>query len=144
MTRRLFTRLLAAGVLIAGIAHGAAARSGKPTIVLVHGAFADGFGCRRVIPMLEHDGCSVIPVQKPLTSLTTDVETTKRVIDAQAGPAVVVGHSYDGAVITAAAAAAANINVKPLVYIAAFAPEGWPAQPELFASELRAAFRPLR
>jgi pimeloyl-ACP methyl ester carboxylesterase len=92
--------------------------------------------------MLEHDGCSVIPVQKTLTTVATDVETTKRVIDAQAGPAVVVGHSYGGAVITAAAAG--NVNVKALVYIAAFAPEGWPVQPELVASELRAAFRPLR
>jgi pimeloyl-ACP methyl ester carboxylesterase len=63
----------------------------------------------------------VIAVQNPLASLAGDVETTKRVIDAQQGPVVVVGHSYGGAVITQAAAG--NPNVKGLVYIAAFAPE---------------------
>jgi hypothetical protein len=54
--------------------------------VLVHGAFADGSSWQRVIPMLDRDRCSVIAVQKPLTSLAADVETTKRVIDAQARP----------------------------------------------------------
>ena len=93
----------------------------KPTIVLVHGAFADGSSWARVIPLLEGDGYAVIAVQNPLTSLADDVATTKRVIDAQKGPVVVVGHSYGGAVITAAAAG--NVNVKALVYIAAFAPD---------------------
>ena len=76
----------------------------KPTIVLVHGAFADGSSWARVIPLLENDGYTVIAVQNPLTSLSDDVATTKRVIEAQKGPVVVVGHSYGGAVITAAAA----------------------------------------
>lgn len=93
----------------------------KPTIVLVHGAFADGTGWQHVIPLLEADGYQVIAVQNPLTSLAADVETTKRVIDAQKGPVVAVGHSYGGAVITGAAAG--NPNVKSLVYIAAFAPD---------------------
>src|SRR6516162_820811 len=93
----------------------------KPTIVLVHGAFADGSGWQKVIPTLQSDGYPVIAVQNPLTSLPDDVATTKRVIDAQKGPVVVVGHSYGGAVITDAAAG--NPNVKALVYIAAFAPE---------------------
>ena len=93
----------------------------KPTIVLVHGAFADGSSWAKVIPMLEGDGYLVIAVQNPLTSLADDIATTKRVIDAQQGPVVVVGHSYGGAVITAAAAGRAN--VKALVYVAAFAPE---------------------
>jgi pimeloyl-ACP methyl ester carboxylesterase len=93
----------------------------KPTIILVHGAFADGSSWAKVIPILEGDGYSVTAVQIPLTSLADDIATTKRVIDAQKGPVVVVGHSYGGAVITGAAAGEAN--VKALVYIAAFAPD---------------------
>jgi pimeloyl-ACP methyl ester carboxylesterase len=93
----------------------------KPTIILVHGAFADGTSWQRIIPVLERDGYVVIAVQNPLTAFAADVETTKRVIDAQRGPMVVVGHSYGGAVITKAAAG--NSKVKSLVYIAAFAPE---------------------
>jgi pimeloyl-ACP methyl ester carboxylesterase len=92
-----------------------------PTVVLVHGAFADGSSWARVIPILERDGYAVIAVQNPLTSLGDDIATTKRVIDAQKGPVLVVGHSYGGAVITAAAAG--NPNVQALVYIAAFAPD---------------------
>jgi pimeloyl-ACP methyl ester carboxylesterase len=95
--------------------------STKPTIVLVHGAFADGSSWSKVIPILERDGYYVIAVQNPLTSLADDVATTKRVIDAQKGPVVAVGHSYGGAVITDAAAG--NTNVKSLVYVAAFAPD---------------------
>jgi pimeloyl-ACP methyl ester carboxylesterase len=93
----------------------------KPTIVLVHGAFADAVGWQKVIPILQRDGYPVIAVENALASFAGDVETTKRVIDAQTGPVVVVGHSYGGAVITGAAAG--NSNVKALVYLAAFAPE---------------------
>jgi pimeloyl-ACP methyl ester carboxylesterase len=93
----------------------------KPTIVLVHGAFADATSWQHVIPILESDGYNVIAVQNALASFAGDVQTTKRVIDAQTGSVVVVGHSYGGAVITGAAAE--NANVKALVYIAAFAPE---------------------
>ncbi|HMN30868.1 MAG TPA: alpha/beta hydrolase [Caldilineaceae bacterium] len=94
----------------------------RPTIVLVHGAWADGTGWQEVIKRLERDDYDVIAVQNPLTSLADDVATTKRVIDAESakGPVIVVGHSYGGAVITGAAAG--NPNVKALVYIAAFAP----------------------
>jgi pimeloyl-ACP methyl ester carboxylesterase len=115
----------------------------KPTIVLVHGAFADATGWQHVIPLLERDGYTVIAVQNSLASLAGDVETTKRVIDAQKGPVVAVGHSYGGAVITGAAAG--NANVKALVYIAAFAPEaGEPigAFGEKYPSELGTALRP--
>jgi pimeloyl-ACP methyl ester carboxylesterase len=97
------------------------AQTSKPTIVLVHGAFADGSSWAKVIQILQGDGYTVFAVQNPLTSLADDVATTKRVIDAQKGPVVVVGHSYGGAGITAAAAA--NANVKAIVYVAAFAPE---------------------
>jgi pimeloyl-ACP methyl ester carboxylesterase len=93
----------------------------RPTIVLVHGAWADGSSWSHVIPLLEHDGYTVIAVQNPLTSITEDIATTKRVIDAQKGPVVVVGHSYGGMVMTGAAAG--NPNVKGLVYIAAYAPD---------------------
>lgn len=93
----------------------------KTTVVLVHGAFADGSGWGNVIPLLEQAGCDVIAVQNPLTSYDDDVTTTRRVIDAQSGPVVLVGHSYGGAVITKAGLGASN--VKALVYVAAFAPD---------------------
>ena len=115
----------------------------KPTIVLVHGAFADGTGWQRVIPTLQRDGYEVIAVQNPLASLAGDVETTKRVIDAQKGPVVLVGHSYGGAVITGAAAG--SPNVKALVYLAAFAPEaGEPvgAFGEKYPVDLNSALKP--
>jgi pimeloyl-ACP methyl ester carboxylesterase len=91
----------------------------KPAVVLVHGAWADGTSWQGVIPKLEQAGYIVTAVQNPLTSLADDVASTKRVIDAQVGPVIVVGHSYGGAVI--GGAADGNPNVKALVYIAAFA-----------------------
>src|SRR5258708_40003343 len=72
----------------------------KPSIVLVHGAWADGTSWQHVIPLLEQDGYKVTAVQNPLTSAADDVATTKRVIDAQPGPVVVVGHSYGGGAMT--------------------------------------------
>ncbi len=96
----------------------------KPTIVLVHGAFADGSAWQEVVPLLQRDGYKVIAVQNPLAMLAEDVATTKRVIDAETNngrTVVAVGHSYGGAVITGAAAG--NANVKALVFIAAFAPD---------------------
>jgi pimeloyl-ACP methyl ester carboxylesterase len=99
----------------------AQASDSKPSIVLVHGTNADATSWQHVIPLLQQDGYTVTAVQNPLTSLPDDIATTKRVIDAQQGPVVVVGHSYGGAVITAAAAD--NPKVKALVYIVGFAPE---------------------
>jgi pimeloyl-ACP methyl ester carboxylesterase len=107
----------ALSVALAAIAQAA---STKPAIVLVHGAFADASSWSKVIPILEKDGYYVTAVQIPLTSLPDDVAVTKRVIDAQKGPVVVVGHSYAGAVITGAAG---GENVKSLVYVDAFAPD---------------------
>lgn len=95
------------------------ATAAKPTIVLVHGAFADASGWDAVIRILQAKGYEVSAVQNPLTSYEVDVEMTKRLIDAQKGATVVVAHSYGGAVITEAAAG--NPNVKALVYLAAFA-----------------------
>lgn len=135
--------LLASTGLSAEAGHGGPHSGARPTIVLVHGAFADGTGWQRVIPLLERDGYNVIAVQNTLTSLAADVATTKRVIDAQPGDVVAVGHSYGGAVITGAAAG--NSKVKALVYIAAFAPEaGEPvgAFLEKYPTALGAALRP--
>src|ERR1700757_3054175 len=87
----------------------------KPSIVLVHGAFADGSSWNKVIHLLEAEGFTVTAVQNPLKSLSEDVATTKRVLDAQKGDVVLVGHSYGGAVITEAAAG--NSKVKALVYV---------------------------
>jgi pimeloyl-ACP methyl ester carboxylesterase len=89
-------------------------------VVIVHGAFADGSGWRRVADILVKDGYTVSVVQEPLTSLADDVAATKRVLDLQQGPSLLVGHSYGGVVITEAGNAP---NVAGLVYIAAFIPD---------------------
>ena len=115
----------------------------KPAIVLVHGAFADAASWSRVIPILQRDGYDVTAVENPLQSLASDVEWTRRVVDAQTRPVVLVGHSYGGAVITGAAAD--HPKVKSLVYVAAFAPEaGEPigAFGEKYPVKLGAGLRP--
>ncbi len=91
----------------------------KPTVVLVHGAFADGSAWNKVIPLLQEKGLTVVSVQNPLTSLADDVATTRRMLDNQTGPVVLVGHSWGGVVITEAGK---HERVKALVYVAAFAP----------------------
>ena len=88
-------------------------------IILVHGAFSDGFAWSQVIPILEKAGHKVIAVQLPENSLSDDVATVKRAIDFVNGPSILVGHSYGGLVISNAAYN--NPNVKGLVYIAALA-----------------------
>jgi pimeloyl-ACP methyl ester carboxylesterase len=95
--------------------------SNNPSIVLVHGAFSDGSSWKKIIPIFQDEGFNVTAVQNPLRSLAEDIATTKRVIDAQKGDVVLVGHSYGGSVITDAAAG--SDKVKALVYVAAFAPE---------------------
>jgi pimeloyl-ACP methyl ester carboxylesterase len=117
------TAALLATLAGATIAHAQSddARRARPTVVLVHGAFADASSWLELIPLLQDRGYNVVAVQNALASLAGDVATTKRVIDAQKGPVIVVGHSYGGAVISGAAAG--NPNVKALVYIAAFGPE---------------------
>src|SRR5215470_18053214 len=89
-------------------------------VVLVHGGFVDGSGWRGVYDVLTADGFNVSVVQNPTLSLTGDVETTHRVLDLQDGPAILVGHSYGGAVITEAGR---HEKVAGLAYIAAFAPD---------------------
>jgi pimeloyl-ACP methyl ester carboxylesterase len=90
------------------------------TVVLVHGGFVDGSGWQEVYRLLKADGYNVAVVQNPTLSLEDDAAVTRRVIDAQDGPVVLVGHSYGGAVITEAGN---DPNVATLVYIAAFAPD---------------------
>jgi pimeloyl-ACP methyl ester carboxylesterase len=89
-------------------------------VVLVHGGFVDGSGWRGVYELLRADGYAVSVVQNPTLSLEGDVATTKRVLDAQDGPTVLVGHSYGGAVISEAGN---HEKVSALVYVAAFAPD---------------------
>ena len=89
-------------------------------IVLVHGGFVDGAGWEGVYMTLRKDGYNVSVVQNPTLSLADDVAVTKRVLAAQDGPAILVGHSYGGAVITEAGN---DPKVAGLVYITAFAPD---------------------
>jgi pimeloyl-ACP methyl ester carboxylesterase len=90
------------------------------TIVLVHGGFVDGSGWEDVDQTLKKDGYNVAIVQNPTISLADDVAATKRVIHAQNGPMILVGHSYGGVVITEAGN---DPQVAGLVYVAAFAPD---------------------
>jgi pimeloyl-ACP methyl ester carboxylesterase len=98
---------------------------GKPpgaihNVVLVHGGFVDGGGWQAVYQNLTDDGYTVSVVQNPTTSLADDVAATKRVLAAQDGPAILVGHSYGGAVITESGT---DPMVAGLVYLCAFAPD---------------------
>ena len=96
------------------------ANGGVKSVVLVHGGFVDGSGWQGVYDVLKKDGYKVSIVQNPTISLTDDVAVTKRTLAAQDGPAILVGHSYGGAVITEAGN---DPKVAGLVYIAAFAPD---------------------
>jgi pimeloyl-ACP methyl ester carboxylesterase len=98
----------------------ARAVEGVKNVVLVHGGFVDGSGWQGVYNILKKDGYNVSIVQNPTTSLADDVAVTKRTLAAQNGPAVLVGHSYGGVVITEAGT---DPTVAGLVYIAAFAPD---------------------
>ena len=89
-------------------------------VVLVHGGFVDGAGWRGVYDILKKDGFNVSIVQNPTISLAGDASATKLIIDSQPGPAILVGHSYGGAVITEAGT---HPKVTGLVYITAFAPD---------------------
>jgi pimeloyl-ACP methyl ester carboxylesterase len=89
-------------------------------IVLVHGAFADGTSWGKVIPILEARGFHVVAVQNPLTSLSDDVNATRRIMALQDGPVILVGHSWGGAVITEAGD---DPKVAGLVYVSAYVPD---------------------
>src|SRR3974390_1801050 len=108
-------------LLVAGFALTASwpAHAEVKSVVLVHGAFADGSGWKPVADILERDGYSIHVVQEAETPLAADVATTKRVLD-KAGPSVLVGHSYGGMIINEAGGHPA---VKALVFVAAFLPD---------------------
>jgi pimeloyl-ACP methyl ester carboxylesterase len=89
-------------------------------VVLVHGGFVDGSGWQGVYESLTRDGFRVSIVQNPTLSLDGDAAATRWILDAQDGPAVLVGHSYGGAIITEAGT---HPNVAALVYVCAFAPD---------------------
>ncbi|MBK5959251.1 alpha/beta hydrolase [Rhodoplanes elegans] len=89
-------------------------------VVIVHGALADGSGWRKVHDLLKQKGYKVTIVQPPMTSLQDDVRATRRILDLQQGPSLLVGHSYGGMIVTEAGNAD---NVAGLVYIAAFQPD---------------------
>ena len=92
----------------------------QPTVVLVHGAFAESASWNGVLTRLRAAGLTTVAVANPLRSLAGDAAQVKAVLDSIEGPVVLVGHSYGGAVITAAARD--SKAVKALVFIAAFAP----------------------
>jgi len=110
----------AAAIASAGQTRAAAARDDKPTIVLVHGGWADASGWNAEVTKLEQMGYPVIAPANPLRGLASDSDYIRSVLRTIHGPIVLVGHSYGGAVITNAAVGVPN--VKALVYIAAFAP----------------------
>jgi pimeloyl-ACP methyl ester carboxylesterase len=114
---RLLSKLLAAGALVAAASASAAPIS---NVVLVHGAFADGSGWKGVYDRLVAKGYHVAIVQEPETSLAADVAATRRVIDEQPGPVVLVAHSWGGQVATEAGV---HPKVKALVYLAALMPK---------------------
>ena len=122
------TALMAAAAAVAGMAAATAAHAADRipedqtvrNVVLVHGAFADGSGWRGVYDELTARGYHVSMVQNPLTSLADDVAATRRVLDRQTGPTVLVGHSWGGTVITEAGI---HPNVTSLVYVSAFSPD---------------------
>lgn len=99
-------------------------------IVIVHGALVDASGWRAVYDILSKDGFNVTLVQEPLTSLAEDIEATRRAIDQQSGPVVLVGHSYAGAVITEAGT---DPKVSALVYVAALQPDAGEAGGQLMS-----------
>lgn len=112
--------LLALSSLCAS-AEAADAPTARPTVVLVHGAFADSSSWNPVITELAAKGYPTVAVANPLRGLKSDADYVATVLKTINGPVVLVGHSYGGAVITNAATGAGN--VKALVYVAAFAPE---------------------
>ncbi|MBB2947042.1 pimeloyl-ACP methyl ester carboxylesterase [Actinoplanes lutulentus] len=126
MLRAIKTTAAFAAVAAIGLFTMPAAEAGgrpgpKPTIVLVHGAFADSSGFNAVAKRLLAGGYPVVSAPNPLRGLTHDATQVRALLDSISGPIVLVGHSYGGAVISTAATG--NANVKALVYLAAFVPE---------------------
>jgi pimeloyl-ACP methyl ester carboxylesterase len=119
--RRCFAGLLAAvaALIIPGLVQAQGTTVAK-NVVLVHGLYADGSSWVDVIPYLQRAGLNVTAVQNPLTSLADDVAATRRVLESQDGPTVLVGHSFAGTIISEAGN---DPKVSALVYVAARAPD---------------------
>lgn len=124
---KIFAGLALAAAMVSATA--AFAAPVKPTIVLVHGAFADSSSWNGVVKILEKDGYPVIAASNPLRSLKGDAQSVADVLASVKTPVVLVGHSYGGPVISEAAYG--NPNVKALVYVAAIAPEAGESTAEL-------------
>lgn len=136
MKRRTFAKLMVPAVGVTAFASGCAATpspsrvdappigeippGGPRNVVLVHGAYADGSCWSDVIPLLHAAGAAVTSVQNPLSSLDADVAATRRALDAQDGPTILVGHSFGGSVITEIGE---HPLVHSLVYLSARAPD---------------------
>jgi pimeloyl-ACP methyl ester carboxylesterase len=118
-TKTLLASALALGATSANAADTPVTEPSAPTVILVHGAFADGSSWNKVIPLLQAQGLTAIAVQNPLTSLEDDVAAVNRALETRTGPVVLVGHSWAGTVITQAGG---DDKVKALVYVASFAP----------------------
>jgi len=115
-------------LIMAALAAGAAVQvqaapvtAPKPTVVLVHGAFADSSSWNGVVTILQRHGYRVVAAANPLRSVRTDADAVSDIVKSIKGPVVLVGHSYGGSVISEAAEG--RPNVKALVYVAAFAPD---------------------
>jgi pimeloyl-ACP methyl ester carboxylesterase len=117
---RIIKLVLAGAIAAAAAVTSSSAAFAKPTIVLVHGAFADSSSWNRVIALLEKDGYPVVAVANPLRSVKSDGDYVRRVVSGLDTPVVLVGHSYGGSVISDAGVD--SKNVKALVFVAAFAP----------------------
>ena len=112
--------IVGGATVLSGVTHAQSQQPPVKNIVLVHGAFADGTSWAKVIPILEAHGFHVVAVQNPLTSLSDDVNATRRIIAMQDGPVILVGHSWGGAVISEVGD---DPKVAGLVYVAAYVPD---------------------
>ncbi|HWL69689.1 MAG TPA: alpha/beta hydrolase [Geminicoccus sp.] len=112
--------LAAAAILAMASTTASASTEAVKNIVLVHGAWVDGSGWKPVYEILSKEGYNVTMVQEPETSFEDDVAATRRILDLQDGPTLLVGHSYGGSIITEAGV---HPKVVGLVYVAAHAPD---------------------
>ena len=119
--RRALMLVLALALLGAALAAPRAHAASKPTVVLVHGAFADASGWAGVVQRLQERGYPVVAPPNPLRGVASDAAYIRSFLTSIKGPIVLVGHSYGGVVITNAASG--NPNVRALVYVAAYAPD---------------------
>jgi pimeloyl-ACP methyl ester carboxylesterase len=136
---------LGTGAATAATARGGTAKPAKPTIVLVHGGYADSSCWNDTIKELQHQGYTTLAGSNPLRGVDTDAPYIASLLDSINGPVVLVGHSMGGTVITNAAAGKSNVNA--LVYISAFVPDVGESQGELIGkfpgSEIQAVSVPV-